>query len=85
MDQCTMSEIPILNKYSNLVDTISWCQTREIMLSALRPYLKKKDITPKEFFRLPIDDDGVEHNYSVKNEEVEWWKNFKANYKGEQN
>lgn len=55
------------------------------MLSVLRPYLKKKDTTAKDLFHLPIDDDGVEHNYSVKNEEVEWWKKFKENYKGEQN
>lgn len=81
MDQCTMSEIPILNKYSNLVDTISWCQTRELMLSVLRPYLKKKDITPKEFYRLPIDDDGVEHTTEIANEDVEWYNKFVENYK----
>lgn len=86
MDELTITEIPILTKYLDLADTVSWIQTRELMLSVLRPYLKKKDTTAKDLFPLPIDDDGVEHNYSVKNEEVEWWKKFKENYnKGEQN
>ena len=81
MNELTITEIPILTKYLDLADTVSWIQTRELMLSVLRPYLKKKDTPAKDLFHLPIDDDGVEHNYSVKNEEVEWWKNFKANYK----
>ena len=86
MNELTITEIPILTKYLDLADTVSWIQTRELMLSVLRPYLKKKDTTAKDLFHLPIDDDGVEHNYSVKNEEVEWWKKFKENYnKGEQN
>ena len=86
MDECRVTDIPILTKYLAFADTVSWLQTRELMLSVLRPYLKKKDTTAKDLFKLPIDDDGVEHNYSVKNEDVEWWRKFKENYnKGEQN
>lgn len=85
MDELSIIDIPILTKYLDLSDTVTWVQTRELMLSVLRPYLKKKDTTAQELFHLPIDDDGVEHNYSVKKEEIEWWDKFKANYKGEQN
>lgn len=86
MDKMQLTEINIATEYLEYNETISWMQAREQMLCTLKPYLNKKNITSKELMPLPIDDDGVEHNYSVKNEEVEWWKKFKENYnKGEQN
>ena len=41
MDECRVTDIPILTKYLAFADTVSWLQTRELMLSVLRPYLKK--------------------------------------------
>ena len=81
MDSLQITEIPILNKYLKFADVLSWQQTREIMLSVLRPYLKKKDLTSQELFPLPIDDDGSEHGPEISNEDVNWFKKFKENYK----
>lgn len=81
MDECRVTDIPILTKYLAFADTVSWLQTRELMLSVLRPYLKKKDTTAKDLFKLPIDDDGVEHTTEIANEDVEWYNKFVENYK----
>lgn len=81
MNELTITEIPILTKYLDLADTVSWIQTRELMLSVLRPYLKKKNTTAKDLFPLPIDDDGVEHTTEIANEDVAWYNKFVENYK----
>lgn len=77
MDLC------IATKYLEYAEVVSWNQTRHVMLTTLKPYLKKKDITAAELFPLPIDDDGVEHTTEVSNEEVAWFKQFKSKYKKE--
>lgn len=79
MNELTITEIPILTKYLDLADTVSWIQTRELMLSVLRPYLKKKNITSKELMPLPIDEDNKEkaiHTTEISNEDVEYFNNF---------
>jgi hypothetical protein len=69
-----------MTKYLSYADMAAWQQTRQIMLSSLRPYLKKKNITAQEFFPLPIDDDNSELTTEMPNEELEWFKKFKDNY-----
>lgn len=85
MDDLQITEIPILTKYLNYVDITSWMQTRELMLSVLRPYLKKKGTTAQELFPLPTDD-KVELTKEISNEDVNKWKEYVNNYKkqGEQ-
>lgn len=75
MDLC------IATKYLKYAEVAQWNQTRQIMLCTLKPYLKKKDMTVQELFPLPIDEDDVEHTTEVTNEEVEWFKHFKEQYK----
>ena len=85
MDEMSMPDLMIMTKYLDYAETASWMQTRQIMLSSLRPYLKKKNITAQEFFPLIIDEDLKEveregHTTEISNAEVEWYKKFKENY-----
>lgn len=84
MDEMTIMDIPIMMKYIKYADTTSWEQTRELMLSIVAPYLKKKDTTAKDIIKLPIDeDDKVEHDHTVSNGAMDWFKKYKENYNKE--
>lgn len=50
MDLC------IATKYLEYAEVVSWNQTRHVMLTTLKPYLKKKNITAEEFLPLPTDE-----------------------------
>lgn len=80
MDDMQVMDLCVATKYLAYAEVAQWNQTRQIMLCTLKPYLKKKDLTAQELFPLPIDDDGIEHTTEVSNEDVEWFKKFKANY-----
>ena len=79
-----LTEIPIITKYWQFADVVTWNQTRNIMLSSLRPYLKKKNLTADEFLPLPCDakwHEKEELTTEVKNEDIEWFRKFKEQYK----
>lgn len=85
LDEMNMYDLYLMTRYLNYADMAAWQQTRQIMLSSLRPYLKKKNITAQEFFPLIIDEDLKEveregHTTEISNAEVEWYKKFKENY-----
>lgn len=83
-----LCEIPIITKYLAFADVVAWNQTRNVMLSVLRPYLKKKNMTADEFFPLPIDESyqaKEELTQEVSNEDVAWWKNYVEQYKKDSN
>ena len=85
MDDMSMPDLAIMTKYLDYAETASWIQTRQIMLSVLKPYLKKKDTKAEDLFPLPIDNDIKEierqnHTTEISNTEVEWFKKFKQNY-----
>lgn len=85
MDEMEISEIPILTKYLEYAEVASWSQTRQIMLSTLKPYLKNKNIKPDEFFPLPIDDTWHEkehHTTEIDQDAMKWWKNYINKQKG---
>ena len=44
VEDADMSDIVIILKHIEYAEVQAWQRTREIMLSVLRPYLKKKDI-----------------------------------------
>lgn len=75
-----LMDLCIATKYLEYAEIISWNQTRHVMLTTLKPYLKKKDLTAAELFPLPIDE-KEELTKEVSNEDVEWWKNYTKNYK----
>jgi len=81
MDEMQVVEIDLMTKYIDYAEVEQWGQTRQLMLSVLKPYLKNKKITAQELFPLPYDDEDVEHRTDITNEELEWYKNFKQNYK----
>ena len=83
LDDMQMIELPIATKYLEFSEVINWQQTREIMLSVLRPYLKKKDTSAQDLFILPTDQ-VEELTTEISNEDVEWYKKFKENYKKNQ-
>ena len=80
MDEMHVVDVGIMTKYLEYSEVIQWNMTRQIMLTTLKPYLKKKDLTAAELFPLPIDDDNSEHTTEMSNEELEWFKKFKDNY-----
>lgn len=83
MNELQITEVPILTKYLNYSDVISWSQTRELMLSVLRPYLKKKDISAQDLFSLPTDEKH-EKITEVSKKEVEWFQKFKESYENKE-
>ncbi len=83
MDDLQVTEIPILTKYLNYADITSWMQTRELMLSVLRPYLKKKDITAQDLFSLPTDEKPEPLSKEVSKVDIALWNNYVENYKKE--
>ena len=84
LDECQITEIPILTKYLEYSDVVSWNQTRNLMLCVLKPYLKKKDTTAQDILHLPIDDiDKEKGRTDVTKEEMDWWKQVKKQFKKE--
>ena len=78
-----LTEIPIITKYLQFADVVTWNQTRNIMLSSLRPYLKKKNLTADEFLPLPCDakwHEKEELTTEVKNEDIEFFRKYRENY-----
>lgn len=57
MDEMQDYEIPILIENLSVSQKSNWIQTRYLMWSSLKPYLKKKSMTPAELFPLPWDED----------------------------
>lgn len=83
MDDMHIPDVQIMTKYLEYAETSTWVQTRQIMLSVLKPYLKKKDITAEELFPLAIDKDKKAyqgHTTEMTNEELEWWHKYKEQY-----
>ena len=90
MDDMSMPDLAIMTKYLDYAEVISWNQTRHVMLTTLKPYLKKKDTKAEDLFPLPIDNDIKEierqnHTTEISNTEVEWFKKFKQNYENNSN
>lgn len=87
MDEMSIPDLNIMTKYIQFAETASWERTRQIMLSSLRPYLKKKDMTADEFLPLPVDErwhEKEELTTEVDQKDIEWFRKFKENYKGGQ-
>lgn len=82
LDDMQMIELPIATKYLEFSEVINWQQTREIMLSVLRPYLKKKDTSAQDILPLPTDEVHIP-NHEISNDEVSWYKQYVKNYKKE--
>lgn len=80
MDSMQIIDLWLATQYLEYAEVAQWTQTRQIMLTTLKPYLKKKDLTAAELFPLPIDE-KEELTKEVSNEDVEWWKNYTKNYK----
>lgn len=85
MDEMQVIEIDIMTKYIDYAEVAQWTQTRQLMLSVLKPYLKNKKLTAQELWPLACDDEGAEHRTDISNEELEWYKRFKENYKKDRN
>lgn len=84
LEDADMSDIVIVLKHIEYAEVIGWQQTRELMLSVLRPYLKKHDITAKDLLPLPTDEVHIP-NHEISNDEVSWYKQYVENYKKQQN
>lgn len=85
MDEMTLIEIPIMTKYIEFADVISWSQVRNIMYSTVSPYLKKKNTKLSEILPLPIDPDyrsKDEITTEVDERALQWFKNFKKQKEG---
>lgn len=54
------------------------------MLSVLRPYLKKKDISAQDLFSLPTDEKPEELTTEISNADVDWYNKFVENYKNKE-
>lgn len=74
-----ITELHIATKYLDYVEVDAWLRTRELMLSVLGPYLKKKDTKSSDLIRLPIDEDEYNRNHTteITNKEVEWFNRYK--------
>lgn len=59
MDEMQEYEIPILLDNLSISQKNNWIQTRYIMWSNLKPYLKKKSAKPEDIFPLPWDEKDV--------------------------
>lgn len=81
MDEMQISELNIATKYLDYAEVDQWMQTRELMLSVLGPYLKKKDTKSSDLIRLPIDDEEAKnHTTELTNKELEWFNKYKDLY-----
>ena len=78
-----ITELHIATKYLDYVEVDAWLRTRELMLSVLGPYLKKKDTKSSDLIRLPIDEDEYNRNHTteITNKEVEWFNRYKKSLK----
>ena len=84
MDEMSIPDLNIMTKYLEFAETANWERTRQIMLCSLKPYLKKKNMTADEFLPLPCDakwHEKEELTTEVKNEDIEWFRKFKEQYK----
>ena len=78
----TIPDISLMTMFLEYAEVAQWNQTRYMMLTTLKPYLKKSDLTAQELFPLPIDDDMKEENRTdVTNEEIDWFKKVKQQFK----
>lgn len=81
MDKMRARDLSIMLKYIEYSDATAWDRTRNIMLSVLKPYLKKKNLTATELWPLPIDNiDEGEHTTEVDKEKLDWWINNKDKF-----
>lgn len=81
MDEMQISELNIVTKYLDYAEVDQWMQTRELMLSVLGPYLKKKDTKSSDLIRLPIDDDEAKnHTTEITDKEIEWFNKYKDKF-----
>lgn len=77
------ADVHLMSKYLKYAETNAWLQTRQMMLSTLKPYLKKKDLTADQLFPLPIDDDIKRDNgmtTEVTNAEIEMYHRMKTRF-----
>ena len=78
LDIMQMPDMHLLIKYIGFANSVDWMCAREIMLCQLKPYLKKKDLTAKELFPLPIDDEDYDTNRNeISDEDIDWWNKNK--------
>lgn len=84
MDDMSLIDLTIMSKYIEYADVLDWARTRLLMLSVLKPYLKKKDTSAADILHLPIDDiDKEQGRTDVTNEEIDWFKKVKQQFKKE--
>lgn len=90
MDEMQITDLCIATKYLEYVDVSSWCQTRQLILASLKPYLKRKNITAAELWPLPIDDDYKQEQLEdedrrtyITDEELDEWNKFVSEYNKE--
>ena len=84
MDEMSIPDLNIMTKYIEFADVVSWNQARNIMLSSLRPYLKKKNLTVDEFLPLPVDENWQAKEKlttEVDQKDIEWFRKYKEQYK----
>lgn len=80
MDEMRITELAIITKYIDYSFVLEWNMTRNIMLSALRPYLKKKNIKANEFWPLPIDEGYYKEELTqeVDPKAIKWFDSIKG-------
>lgn len=71
MDEMQEYEIDILVENLPYCEQAEWLRTRYIVWSNLKPYLKKKSMSPSELFPLPFDDDENSIKTDIKLSEIE--------------
>ena len=75
MDECKLYELYDLLQLTPYSSSISNNQTRYIIWAALKPYLKKKNITPEELMPFITDKENLyveeEKEEALKDSEVE--------------
>lgn len=65
MDELQENEIPFLMMNMNLSHKEKWIQTRFIVWSNLKPWMKNKHSQPNDIFPLPWDE-----NYHINNKQT---------------
>ena len=73
----TIPDVSLMTMFLEYAEVAQWNQTRYMMLTTLKPYLKKSDLTAQELFPLPIDDDMKEEKTTeISNEDVDWYNKY---------
>lgn len=80
LDEMQIPDLIIVTKYLDYAECASWVQTRQIMLSVLKPYLKNKNLTADQLFPLPIDKKEQEKDTSVDPNMIKWFNTVQENY-----